>query len=176
MDADFRSVPYDHPDVLALIIEVQAEYVRRYGGEDTTALDKTMFVPPDGLFLVGYAENRPAVMGGWRRHDEERDGPVPGERPAELKRMYVVGWARGRGLARALLAELERTAAEAGCDVMVLEAGRNQPEALELYRSAGYADIPPYGHYVDSDLSVHLAKPFPCPRGLVSRIGSSTGR
>ncbi len=152
---------YDHPDVLALTTEVQHEYVRRYGGEDTTPLDATMFVPPDGLFLVGYAESRPAAMGGWRRHDEERDGPVPGERPAELKRMYVAPWARGRGLARALLVQIERTASDAGCDVMVLEAGQNQPEALTLYRSAGYTDIPPYGHYVDSDLSVHLAKSLP---------------
>ena len=155
---DLRVVPYDHADVSALVAEVQGEYVRRYGGEDTTPLDPATFVPPAGLFLVGYAEDRPAVMGGWRRHDQERDGPVPGERPAELKRMYVTPWARGRGLARALLVELERTAAEAGCDHMVLEAGQNQPEALALYRSAGYTDIAPYGHYVDSDLSVHLSK------------------
>ncbi len=161
MGADFRSVPYDHPDVLALISEVQAEYVRRYGGEDTTPLHETMFVPPDGLFFVGYAEDRPAAMGGWRRHDEERDGPVPGKLPAELKRMYVAPWARGRGLARALLVEIERTSSAAGCDFMVLEAGRNQPEALALYRSAGYADIAPYGHYSWSDLSVHLGKPLP---------------
>lgn len=158
---DLRVVPYDHADVSALVAEVQREYVRRYGGEDTTPLDPTTFVPPAGLFLVGYAEDRPAVMGGWRRHDEERDGPVPGERPAELKRMYVAPWARGRGLARALLVEIERTASAAGHDVMVLEAGQNQPEALALYRSAGYANIPAYGHYCWSDLSVHLGKPLP---------------
>ncbi len=70
-------------------------------------------------------------------------------------------WARGRGLARALLVEIERTSSAAGCDFMVLEAGRNQPEALALYRSAGYADIAPYGHYSWSDLSVHLGKPLP---------------
>lgn len=157
---DIRVVPYDHADVTALVTEVQREYVRRYGGEDTTPLDPATFVPPDGLFLVAYDGGRPAAMGGWRLHDERRDGAVPGERPAELKRMYVVGWARGRGMARAVLAELERTAAEAGCDVMVLEAGRNQPEALALYRSAGYTDIPAYGHYCASDLSVHLGKPL----------------
>lgn len=153
-----RAVPYDHADVTALVAEVQREYVRRYGGEDTTPLDARTFVPPVGLFLVADIDARAAGMGGWRLHDEERDGPVPGERPAELKRMYVAPWARGRGLARALLAEIERTARGAGCDCLVLEAGRNQPEALALYRSAGYTDIPAYGHYATEDLSVHLAK------------------
>lgn len=156
--AVLRVVPYDHADVAVLVGEVQQEYVRRYGGEDTTPLDATTFLPPHGLFLVTHVDGRPAAMGGWRLHDERRDGHVPGQRPAELKRMYVAPRARRHGLARALLAEIERTAAAAGCDVLVLEAGRNQPEALTLYRSAGYTDIAPYGHYTDSDLSVHLAK------------------
>lgn len=153
-------VPYEHPDVAVLVAAVQQEYVRRYGGEDTTPLDPATFVPPDGSFLVTYVDGRPAAMGGWRLHDEARDGAVPGRRPAELKRMYVAEWARRRGLARALLADVERSAAAAGCDLLVLEAGRNQPEALTLYRSAGYTPIPAYGHYVESDLSVHLAKPL----------------
>ena len=158
MAPDMQARQYDHPDVLTLVAEVQQEYVRRYGGEDTTPLDVAQFHRPDGIFLVAYVDDRPVAMGGWRRHVEERDGPVPGERPAEIKRMYVVPAARGRGLARALLAELESTAAAAGCDVMVLESGLAQPEALALYRSAGYTDIAPFGHYPDEEASVHLAK------------------
>jgi len=161
--AGLRAVRYDHPDVSALVAEVQQEYVRRYGGEDTTPLDAAQFVLPDGTFLVSYLAGRPVAMGGWRRHVEERDGPVPGDRAAEIKRMYVVPAARGRGIARALLAELERTAALAGCDVMVLESGLAQPEALTLYRSAGYTDIAPFGHYPDEEASVHLAKPLSQP-------------
>jgi GNAT superfamily N-acetyltransferase len=151
-------VGYDHPDVAPLVQEVQQEYVRRYGGEDSTPLATDMFVPPTGLFFVVYDHGAAVAMGGWRRHDETRDGSVPGVRAAEVKRMYVTPRARGRGLARALLVHLERTASEAGCDMMVLETGRVQPEALALYRSAGYADIAPFGHYTESELSVHLGK------------------
>ena len=162
---DLHEVGYDHPDVVALVAEVQQEYVVRYGGEDTTPLDPSMFVPPQGRYVVAYVDGEPVAMGGWRRHDEARDGRVPGSRPAEIKRMYVTPRVRGRGLARALLADLERSARAAGCDVMVLESGLAQPEALALYRSAGYDDIPPFGHYPDSEQSVHLAK----------RLGTSGG-
>ena len=71
----------------------------------------------------------------------------PGRRPgdpelrdgdAEIKRMYVIAAHRGRGIARAVLAELERTAAAAGRRPMVLETGDRQPEAVALYTSSGY--------------------------------------
>ena len=165
LGVDLHEVGYDHPDAVALVAEVQQEYVVRYGGEDTTPLDPSMFVPPQGRYTVVYLDGEPVAMGGWRRHDEGRDGPVPGSRPAEIKRMYVTPRARGRGLARALLADLERSAGAAGCDLMVLESGLAQPEALALYRSAGYRDIAPFGHYPDSEQSVHLAKPLRPPDG-----------
>jgi GNAT superfamily N-acetyltransferase len=155
---DLRAVGYDHPDVVRLVAEVQREYVVRYGGEDTTPLAPAMFLPPGGHYVLAYLDGEPVAMGGWRRHDEARDGPVPGSRPAEIKRMYVTPRARGRGLARAVLAELERSARSAGCDMLVLESGLAQPEALALYRSAGYQDIAPFGHYPDSEQSVHLGK------------------
>ena len=123
-------MPYDHADVHVLVGEVQQEYVRRYGGEDSTPLAVHEFAAPDGVFLVAYADGLPVAMGGWRRHDEARDGRVPSQSAAEIKRMYVTPTARGRGIARVLLAELERTAAAAGCDLMVLETGEAQPEAI----------------------------------------------
>lgn len=141
--------PYDHPDAVALIAEVQQEYVVRYGDPDETPVAPAQFAPPNGLFLVGYVEGAPAVCGGWR---------VLGDDAAELKRMYVRPVARGRGLARAILAELERTAREAGRRRIVLETGLRQPEAIDLYRSSGYVDVPKFGHYADKAESVHLGK------------------
>jgi ribosomal protein S18 acetylase RimI-like enzyme len=85
-------------------------------------------------------------------------GAVMGRRPAEIKRMYVVKAARGRGLARAMLIHLEQTAATAGADAIVLETGYQQPEAIALYRSAGYRDVPRFGHYAGVDGAVHLGK------------------
>lgn len=145
-------VPYDHPDAVALIAEVQREYVARYGDEDLTPVDPAQFTPPHGLFLVGYLDDRPVACGGWRVHD----GPDGTE--AEMKRMYVSPAVRGRGLARAVLAELERTAVGAGLPRMVLETGSEQPEAIALYRSAGYVDVPRFGYYADVPEALHLGK------------------
>ena len=64
--------------------------------------------------------------------------------------MYVVPAARGLGLARAMLAHLEDTARAAGAEVMVLETGIRQPEAIALYESSGYLPIPGFGFYKDA--------------------------
>jgi GNAT superfamily N-acetyltransferase len=146
---EIRTVAYDHPDARALIDEVQQEYVVRYGGVDGTLVDPAEFSPPTGLFLVGYLDGDPVTCGGWRAHDPET---------VELKRMYVVPRARGRGLARALLAELESTAQRAGHRRLILETGRKQPEAVALYRSCGYLDVPKFGFYADAPDSIHLGK------------------
>jgi GNAT superfamily N-acetyltransferase len=68
--------------------------------------------------------------------------------------------ARGRGLARRILAELEATAAAAGRVRMVLETGTLQPEAIALYSSCGYTPIPKFGLYREDPLSVCLGKPL----------------
>jgi len=141
-------VEYDNPDAAALIEEVQREYVLRYGGRDRSPVNPAEFVPPSGLFLVGYVDGEGIACGGWRSHGTD----------AELKRMYVRENARRGGLAREMLAELERTATAAGHHRMILETGSKQPEAVALYRSAGYADITPFGYYMNAPLSIHLAK------------------
>lgn len=61
--------------------------------------------------------------------------------------MYVVPEARGQGLARAVLAELERTAAAAGRPRIELFTGLAQPEAIGLYVSSGYRPAPGFGPY-----------------------------
>ena len=138
-------VGFGHPDAHLLIEAVQEEYVVRYGGRDDTPLDRLMFEPPAGSFFVGYLDDVPVASGAWRRRD---DLDVFGStETAEIKRMYVAPPARGLGLARLMLAHLERTAAEAGARVMVLETGTAQPEAIALYESSGYTRIESFGHY-----------------------------
>jgi ribosomal protein S18 acetylase RimI-like enzyme len=139
-----------------MVEEVQEYYVLIYGGPDTAPVDPAQFRRPRGAFFLGYSEGTAVVMGGWRMHAGV--AAVLGRRAAEIKRMYVVKAARGRGLARAMLTHLEETAAAAGADAMVLETGYQQPEAIALYRSAGYGDVPRFGHYVDVDGAVHLGK------------------
>lgn len=150
-----RPVAYTHPDATALVERVQAEYVERYGGPDESPIDPSYFDPPAGLFLVGYLDGVPVATGAWRATPLRR---LDARSAAEIKRMYVVPEARRRGLSRVVLAELERTAAAAGHDVLVLETGAKQPEAIALYDSAGYRSVPGFGHYCGSELSRHLGK------------------
>ena len=157
---ELRQVRYADQVVQRLVARLQDEYLVRYGGQDDTPLSDTEFSAPAGVFLVACWQGAAVAMGGWRRHVEARSGRVPWQRAVELKRMYVAPQARGHGLARGLLAELELLARTDGAAAMVLETGQAQPEAIALYRSAGYGDIPGFGHYCASDQSVHLGKPL----------------
>lgn len=85
--------------------------------------------PPGGVFIVGWAGGQPICCGGYKRLP---DGAC------EIKRMYVVPSARGRGVARLLLHELERRAREHGYQVARLDTGDRQPHAQRLYESEGY--------------------------------------
>lgn len=147
---DLRVVTYRHPDATALVARVQEEYVERYGSPDETPVDPGMFDPPEGLFLVAYVDGVPVGTGAWRRSPVHALG---GSLGAEIKRMYVVPEQRGTGLARRILAELEETAVAAGHDLLVLETGLMQPEAIGLYVSSGYVRIDGFGHYRSSDLN-----------------------
>jgi GNAT superfamily N-acetyltransferase len=153
-------VDYGHPHAMLLIAEVQAEYVARYGSPDNTPLDPLMFEPPLGSFYVGYVEvgagPRPVASGAWRAHEDVEVFDT--RRTAEVKRMYVAPEVRARGLARTMLAHLERAAAEAGAEAMILETGTAQPEAMALYESSGYTPIPSFGFYKDEPLNRCYAK------------------
>lgn len=77
---------------------------------------------------------------------------------AEIKRMWVDPTLRGVGLARALLAELERLACGRGARVARLETGVSSLEARALYESAGYRLRGPFAAYRDDPLSVFMEK------------------
>jgi ribosomal protein S18 acetylase RimI-like enzyme len=155
-----RSVPYDHPDAVALTEAAQEFYVRLYGGPDETPFTAEEFDPPQGAFLVGYLNDEPVVMGGWRFIT----GAIPGAtRPAEIKRMFVREDRRGLGLARRMLAALEAEAADAGADWMVLETGSPQVAAVALYRSRGYTDIERFGYYADEPDALNLGRALTSP-------------
>lgn len=161
---DIRKTRYDDPDAVKLNDLVQSEYVQRYGDGDLTHMDAGHFEPPRGLYLLVYdTDGTPVASGGWRAQDASPEGFQDGD--AEIKRMFVVPEARGRGLARRLLAELEASAAAAGRTRMVLETGLKQPEAIALYESSGYAPIQKFGYYRDDELSVCLGKALPSAEG-----------
>ena len=106
--------------------------------------------PPRGLFVVATLRAEPIGCGGLKL--------PPGE-PAELKRMWVAPHARGLGVGRRLLVELERRAVEHGARTIRLETNGTLTEALGLYRSSGYEDVERFN---DVPHAEHwLAKPLP---------------
>ncbi|CAM5589784.1 N-acetyltransferase [Streptomyces spiroverticillatus] len=159
---EFRPVAYDHPDAVKLNADVQLEYAERYGEGDLTPLDPAMFTPPQGLYLIAYDdEGFPVATGGWRTQQAGEENYADGD--AELKRMYVVPAARGKALARRMLALLEADALAAGRTRMVLETGTEQPEAVALYLSTGYTAVPltdRFGLYRHTDESRCFTKPL----------------
>jgi len=89
-----------------------------------------------GAFLVAYEDGRPVGCGALRS-----DGPGAGE----IRHVWVAAQARGLGVGRRLLAGLEREAAVRGFEVIRLGTHEALTEAIQMYRSSGYAEIPQYG-------------------------------
>jgi ribosomal protein S18 acetylase RimI-like enzyme len=58
--------------------------------------------------------------------------------------VWVADSVRGLGIGRRLLVELERHASQRGARTVRLETNRNLTEAIALYRSAGYVEVPPF--------------------------------
>ena len=130
--------PYDprHRHVRYCQQQYFAELAQRFhAGFDPdrsiSAADEEL-TPPAGLMLVATLQAEPIGCGALKFHDGE---------PTELKRMWIAPEARGMGLARRLLAELEAYAGEAGTQVIRLETNRSLHEAIALYRSAGYLEV-----------------------------------
>jgi GNAT superfamily N-acetyltransferase len=164
-DVEIRKTRYDEPAAVRLDELVQQEYAERYGEGDLTPMAPDHFDPPYGLYLVAYdAGGEPVASGGWRAQDASPEGHEDGD--AEIKRMFVVKEARGRGLARAILAELEASAAAAGRTRMVLETGSRQPEAIALYTSCGYVPVEKFGYYRHEELSICMGKPLRVPQAV----------
>ncbi len=139
--------PAAAPLARALLDELEARYGEPDPDPDHLTADD--LAPPDGAFVVAWLDGDAVGCGGLRRYD---DGA------GELKRMYVAPPARGRGVARQVLDELEARARGLGYDRLLLETGVLQPEAISLYTSAGYEPIERYGFYRTSPLSRCFAK------------------
>jgi putative acetyltransferase len=80
------------------------------------------------------------------------------ERSMEVKRMFTLPEKRGKGLASAILKELEVWTKELGYEKTILETGKRQIEAVALYQKCGYKIIPNYGQYAGIENSVCFEK------------------
>jgi ribosomal protein S18 acetylase RimI-like enzyme len=123
--------------------ELSARFNTGFDPSLSISADIAELTPPAGLFLIARMEGRPVGCGALKLH--------PGA-PAELKRMWIARDARGMGLGRRLLAELEEHAGDAGVEILRLETNESLAEAIALYRSSGFLEVPafndePYAHH-----------------------------
>ncbi|HEX4345512.1 MAG TPA: GNAT family N-acetyltransferase [Solirubrobacteraceae bacterium] len=134
---EFRSCPADEEPAATLVQGMRDDIAALYEGLDLDGPDMPKagpaeLSPPGGAFVVGFEDGVPVCCGGLKRLSEEA---------CEIKKMFVVRPARGRGVARALLVELERRARELGYAIARLDTGPRQPRAQLMYERAGYAAV-----------------------------------
>ncbi|KAB8169733.1 GNAT family N-acetyltransferase [Streptomyces sp. 3MP-14] len=122
------------PLVRPLLRGLAHEYTARYGSaaNELSRYPAAEFAPPHGLLLLLLHDGAAVAGGAYRRLDEHT---------AELKRIWTHPAHRRRGLARRVVAELERAAADRGYRRVWLTTGPRQPEAKYLYLNAGYAPL-----------------------------------
>ena len=123
--------------------ELAARFPDGFDLERTVAAHAADLRPPSGCFLVVRLQGLAVGCGGVRK----LDGTT-----GEIKRMWVDPAVRGRGIGRDLLAALEAAAARLGCARVRLDSCRHLPEAVRLYRSAGYRDVIAYNDNPYADL------------------------
>jgi DNA-binding MarR family transcriptional regulator/GNAT superfamily N-acetyltransferase len=130
-----------HPHARFCLRSYFSELSRRFdAGFDPTrsiSAGDDELTPPAGLLLLATLHGEPVGCGALKFHDGA---------PAEIKRMWVDPAARGLGLGRRLLTELEAHAAGHGAGAVRLETNRALGEAIGLYRAAGYREVPAFNH------------------------------
>ena len=137
-----------HPDFIALSRKLDEELTSRYGNGQIKydTHNKIKSLP---TAMVGYENKTPVACGCFKKLSRGK---------VEIKRMYVDPEFRGQGLAQTLLTALEYWAARLGHAKILLETGKSQPEAIALYKKAGYTGIPNYGPYKRQENSVCMEK------------------
>ena len=162
----FRPYAVDDPAALALLDEYfdmrRAGFPTTMGSYRRVDPDPADFAHPNGVFLIiagpTITGERGNIGCGGVRHIPHS----PGVTRFEIKHLWIQPHARGRGVGRRLLDELEWRALAFGGSEVVLDTNATQVEAAALYRSAGYIEIPSYNgnanatHWFAKNLTTEL--------------------
>ena len=138
----------EDPDFILLVKKLDADLAERDGADHTfysqfNKIDKIKHA------VVAFDNGTPIGCGAMKEFMSDS---------MEMKRMYTAPEGRGKGIATAVLGELEKWAAELSYKKCVLETGKRQPEAIKLYKKNGYQNIANYGQYVGIENSVCFEK------------------
>ena len=123
--------------------ELDTRFDTGFDASQSISADVNELTEPAGLLLVARLRGEPVGCGALKFH---------GAKPAEVKRMWVAPTARGLGVGRRILGELEERARRRRVRVVHLETNKTLREAMSLYRSAGYLEVErfndePYAHH-----------------------------
>ena len=148
----------DQPEIIALVAELDEYQDRLYPPESRHSLNLHSLKQSNVIFVVARSDGGRAVGCG---------AIILGAGYGELKRMYVQPNRRGQGIAKVALGQLESEARARGCQLLKLETGPYQPEALAFYGRSGYKRCGPFGAYTNDPLSVFMQKSL-APWALMS--------
>lgn len=138
----------ENQDFIDLVKYLDADLAERDGNAHSfysqfNKIDKIKYV------VVAYENDKPIGCGAIKEYTPHT---------MEIKRMYTLPVSRGKGIATKVLTELEIWATELLCTKCILETGKRQPEAIQLYRTKGYKAISNYGQYAEIENSVCFEK------------------
>jgi putative acetyltransferase len=142
MSEGLEIVSAHRPEFLGAVRELFSEYAESLGF-DLDFQDYELefaelpgeYAPPDGCLLVAYYDSAVAGCAALRKS---------GEGVCEMKRLYVRPDFRGKGVGKALAAEVIDRAKGLGYEKMMLDTVPSMVEAIALYRSLGFEECEPY--------------------------------
>lgn len=137
-----------NPDFQILCTALDDELNVRYGISQLQ-YEKLNVIDDNHTVIVGYIGNEPIACGCIKEMSNQE---------VEIKRMFVVPEYRRRGFSSKILSALEVWAVELGYSQSLLETGKKQPEAIQLYKNHGYREIENYGPYTGLDNSICMKK------------------
>lgn len=138
----------DNQDFIKLVKYLDVYLAEKDGDEHSfysqfNKIDKIRYV------VVAYENDKPVGCGAIKEYSSNS---------MEIKRMHTLPENRGKGIATKILTELELWATELGYQNCILETGKRQSEAIELYKKNGYKLIPNYGQYAGIENSLCFEK------------------
>lgn len=147
--SEIRKVNRLNKDLRLLTNALDEELLTLYPAEGIFGLDLSDPSLDSAIFTVAYVDKKAVGCGAIKRLDENA---------VELKRFYVMPEYRKRGVASEILKYLQNEAAALGYELIKLETGPKQPEAIGLYKKFGYCEIELFGEYNRSEYSVCFEK------------------
>ncbi len=150
MECRIHRTDSTNPDFLGLVSQLDGLLAELNGENHSfySSLNQVGVIPS---VVIAYSGDDPVGCGAFREYDEKS---------VEIKRMFVVANQRGKGIGRAVLAELENWAMELGYTDAVLETSPRLSSAYSLYLKSGFELIPNYEPYVCAGDSTCMRKPL----------------